>query len=83
MKKRKLVEVIDVGYQYTTYTEWIEKYFKRYLKHFKEGAECDVNAVYEIIDKAPHAWQFSILYLIQDPNTKQVYIMGEYGIVEV
>lgn len=77
--------VTNVGASYTTYDEWIRKNFGWYMSNFKYNHDItDIKSerLYKIIGHAPHGGcQSEELYLIQDIDTEQVFIIGEDGIL--
>jgi hypothetical protein len=77
-----IVRVIDSGKMYNTYQDWIEKHAPKFLELWKyKDSYIDKKADYIVLNKAPHETPiFDTLYLIQDINSKQVYIIGEKGI---
>ncbi len=81
-ENKKYVTVVDDGASYTTYPDWIEKNFPKYIEKYKVGEVPTEKKVYEVIGKAEHEEESTIIYLIQDTKTKQVYMIGEYGIKE-
>lgn len=78
--------VTDSGLCYTTYDEWIRKNFGWYMTFFKHNHDIDdieYDRLYKIIGHAPHEnGSKTELYLIQDIDTKQVFIIEEEGIVK-
>ena len=77
--------VMDSGLCYTTYDEWIIKNFGWYMTYFKYNhslADIKSDRLYKIIGHAPHCDNKQTeLYLIQDIDTKQVFIIEKDGIV--
>lgn len=77
--------VTNVGASYTTYDEWIRKNFGWHMPDFKYNHDItDIKSdrLYKIIGHAPHGGcQSEELYLIQDIDTAQVFIIGEEGIL--
>lgn len=78
------VEVIDAGYGYTTYQTWL-KYAKLecYEKKFINCGRVEEKRNYKVVGKEKHEIGENILYLIQNPTTLQVFIIGEKGIKKV
>ena len=76
--------VIDSGLCYTTYDDWIRKNFGGYIVYFGYNhslADIKSDRLYKVIGHAPHDDYPGIeLYLIQDMDTKQVFIIEEEGI---
>lgn len=76
--------VTDSGLCYTTYDDWIRKNFGWYMTYFAYNHSLDdikSDRLYKIIGHAPHGDHPKIeLYLIQDMDTKQVFIIEEEGI---
>ena len=82
-ENKKYVKIIEDGECFNYYDTWIKKHFPQFTKHFKEGKNPIKNKTYEIVGKAKHEWEeYGTLYLIQDPENKQVFIMSERGIKE-
>ena len=77
--------VMDSGLCYTTYDDWIIKNFGWYMTYFKYNhslADIKSDRLYKIIGHAPHCDNKQTeLYLIQDIDTKQVFIIEKDGIV--
>lgn len=75
--------VVDTGLCYTTYNKWVKRHFVDYEDNFEYGhsiADIKNGRVYKIIGHAPHD-DFDVeLYLIQDMDTKQVFIIEDKGI---
>lgn len=76
--------VTDSGLVYSMYEEWIERNFYDHKECFICGHdEEDIkpDRLYKIIGKAPHLDHCkTMLYLIQDMDTEQVFIIEEEGI---
>lgn len=76
--------VIDSGLCYTTYDDWIRKNFGGYIVYFGYNhslADIKSDRLYKVIGHAPHDDYPKIeLYLIQDMDTEQVFIIEEEGI---
>ena len=75
--------VIDNGLCYATYDDWIRKNFGWYITYFEYNhslADIKSDRLYKIIGHAPHGSYDRELYLIQDWDTKQVFIIEEEGI---
>ena len=78
--------VTDSGFVYTSYDEWIKKNFPGFIDNFKDNHDIEdikPHRLYKVIGHAPHGGQLgdTELYLIQDTDTKQVFIVEEEGIV--
>ena len=77
--------VTDLGFVYKTYDEWINNHFPIYREHFIVDHNINdivADRLYKIIGHAPHGDCPEIeLYLIQDWDTKQVFIVEKEGIV--
>lgn len=77
------VKVINQGKIYSTYKRWIEKYGKKYIDNWKKADDyLDKDKKYEIVAKGPHDYGW-MLYLIQDEETRQVYIFSEDGLKKI
>lgn len=80
----KYCVVTDSGLCYTTYDQWIKNHFPRYVIDFLYNhsiGDIKSDRLYEIIGHAPHSYCKEIeLYLIQDMDTAQVFIIEEEGI---
>lgn len=76
--------VTDSWLSYTMYDEWIERNFPDYECHFvfeHDFSDIQPHRLYRIIGHAPHLDHCkTMLYLIQDMDTEQVFIMEEDGI---
>lgn len=76
--------VYDEWLAYSSYDDWIDNHFPMYRKHFITEHDIDdieADRLYKIIGHAPHDDYPKIeLYLIQDMDTEQVFIVGEEGI---
>lgn len=76
--------VTDSGLCYATYDEWIRKNFGWYITYFEYNhslADIKSDRLYKIIGHAPHGSYDLDLYLIQDIDTKQVFIIEKAGVV--
>ena len=76
--------VTDSGLCYATYDQWIRNHFPRYVIDFLYNhsiADIKSDRLYKIIGHAPHDSYDRELYLIQDIDTKQVFIIEKEGIV--
>lgn len=76
--------VTDSGLCYATYDQWIRNHFPRYVTDFLYDhsiADIKSNRLYKIIGHAPHDDYDIELYLIQDTDTNQVFIIEKEGIV--
>lgn len=78
------VEVIDTGELYSTYKSWF-KYAK--LERFEENyiyqGQIEPNRKYEVVGTGKHEVGKDTIYLIQNPITRQVFIMSKKGIRKV
>lgn len=76
--------VCDEWLAYSSYDDWINNHFPMYREHFIVEHDIDdivADRLYKIIGHAPHDDYPEIeLYLIQDWDTKQVFIVEEEGI---
>lgn len=76
--------VTDNWLSYSMYDEWIERNFPNYIKDYvfeHDVGDILPDRLYKIIGKAPHLESLkTMLYLIQDMDTEQVFIMEEEGI---
>ena len=76
--------VTDNWLSYSMYDDWIERNFPNYIENFVFEHDIDdiqLDKLYKIIGKAPHLVSHkTILYLIQDMDTEQVFIVEEEGI---
>jgi hypothetical protein len=76
--------VTDSGLCYATYDQWIRNHFPRYVIDFLYNhsiADIKSDRLYKIIGHAPHDSYDIELYLIQDIDTEQVFIIEKEGIV--
>ena len=76
--------VTDSGLCYTTYDQWIRTHFGWYMTYFEYNhslADIKSDRLYKIIGHAPHDSYDRELYLIQDIDTEQVFIIEKEGIV--
>lgn len=79
-----IVKVKDIEEIYSTYENWIKKYGKKYKKNWKYGSNfLDDSKEYEVVAKGLHEFNFVNIYLIQDKDTKQVYIFREDGLEKI
>lgn len=75
--------VTDSGLSYSAYVEWIERNFYDYKDCFIYEHDVDdikKDRLYKVIGHAPHGSFSKELYLIQDMDTEQVFIVEEKGI---
>lgn len=76
--------VTDSGLCYATYDQWIRNHFPRYVIDFLYNhsiGDIKSDRLYKIIGHAPHDSYDRELYLIQDMDTEQVFIIEKEGIV--
>ena len=77
--------VDDEWLAYSSYDSWIDNHFPLYREHFIAEHDLDdivADRLYKIIGHAPHDDYPKIeLYLIQDMDTEQVFIVEKDGIV--
>lgn len=82
--KTEYCVVTDNWLSYNMYDEWIERNFPNHIKDFvfeHDHGDIQPDRLYKIIGKAPHLESLkTMLYLIQDMDTEQVFIMEEDGI---
>ena len=80
---KKYEKVIDTYEYFDYYYKWIKRNFPQFIDYFELGDTPTQHKTYEIIGKAKHENKSEgILCLIQDPKTKQVFIMSENAIKE-
>lgn len=76
--------VTDSGLVYLQYENWVKKHFPDYIDYFEYNhklSDIKPDRLYKIIGKAPHIDHGkTMLYLIQDMDTEQVFIVEEEGI---
>lgn len=75
--------VMDSGLSYPMYDDWIMHNFDEYRDNFIYNHDIDdiqKDRLYKIIGHAPHGNYDRELYLIQDMDTEQVFIIEEEGI---
>lgn len=81
-KKDVFVKIVDKGYLYSSYGNFIEDFFPQFIRNWQCGAYPDKRKKYRLIGKHEHEYRDRICLLIQDIETKQVYIIGEEGVKE-
>ena len=82
--KNKLVKVIDPGYQYSSYDEWININANKYYAKWKDGTEAlKRNTLAYVVTAALHEDGNTLLYLIRTKELKNYFIIGAEGIEEV
>ena len=75
--------VRDTGECYTSYKSFIKKHCSHRLSDWKEDQLPLKDRFYKIITKAPHESEKDVtVYIIEDMDTKQIYLIGEDGIVK-
>ena len=77
--------VTDTGLVYTSYDEWIKKNFPCFIDNFEDNHNIEdikPHRLYKVIGHAPHGGLVANteLYLIQDTDTEQVFIIEKEGI---
>lgn len=78
------VEVIDTGFGYTTYGEFVTANAPLLEKNFIEGGRTKTHAIYKVVHRAKHSFGSNKnLYIIQDTTTLQIFIIGEGGLKAV
>lgn len=80
-KTNKRVIITDTGCYYSEYDEFIKKYYPEYLKYW----ECDsynynLNKIYNLIGTKNHIRLSDMVSLIQDPDTKEVFMFKSSGL---
>lgn len=83
IKKEILVKVSDLGGVYSTYEEFMDINFPKYKENWKRGENPKRLGIYKLIGKEKHECFSDIVALIQDRETKQVYLIEENSIKEV
>ena len=77
--------VTDTGLTYTSYETWIKRNFPDYLDYFfsdHDIVDIKPDRLYRVIGHAPHKENSKVeLYLIQDMDDEQVFIVEKDGIV--
>lgn len=79
-KEGKLVKVISIYKTYTLYATFVSKYFPSYISNFKPYSMPVTNKAYLFIGEAKHDCFDKRVCLIQDRDTKQVYVIDKEGI---
>lgn len=76
------VKIVDEGEVYSTYNRWIGKHVpSKYTSFWARGIEPSKSDTYTIIACGNHEdYPSSMLYYIQNDNTKQCFIICEEGI---
>lgn len=75
-QERKMIYISDLKDCYALYKKWMKTHFPEEMKNWKEGAHPRVGVEYQIIGSRPHTRvPTRLLDLIQNVETKQVYIM--------
>jgi len=82
IEKDVFIKIKDVECTYSTYRDFINFFFPQFKKNWKLGEVPDKRKKYKLIGSNIHKWNGRICSLIQDPKTKQVYIIGKEGIEE-
>lgn len=80
-----IVEVVNNGVSYTTYTEWIEKNVGSKLhRYYYDINHTPSNGMkYKVIYKAKSIYRDEMLYYIKDLTTGRCYLISEKGIKKV
>ena len=80
----KKVKIVHTGLAYTAYKDWINTYFPKYKKDWVcDSCDYDKSKTYNLIGTAKHTMYDYELALIQDPDSKQVFIFRKDGLEEV
>ena len=75
--------VKDTGKYYPSYKAFIKKHCSHRLSDWRENQQPLKDRVYKIITKAPHESEKDVtIYVIEDMDTEQIYLIGETGIVK-
>lgn len=75
--------VKDIGKCYSGYKAFVKKHCYYRLSDWKENQLPIKDKVYKIVDCAPHEDnKDTIIYIIEDTDTEQIYLIGESGIVK-
>jgi hypothetical protein len=79
-----LVKVIDLGYVYPSYTDWVKHFQPAELENYVSFDDPDRDVIYSVIFTAAHLLtKEEMLHLIKDTNTGQVYLVAKDGIESV
>lgn len=82
-KVKDKVKIVDTGEVYSTYNSWVGKHVPNKYKSFwaRGIAPTDTSGIYTIRACGNHEdYPSSMLYYIQNDNTKQCFIIDEEGI---
>lgn len=73
--------VINAGKSYVNYPNVLDyPQFEKYKDNYKCIMSPNYNKIYLVLEKYDWKENFDIVYLIQNEDTKQVYVIGEEGI---
>ena len=74
--------IIDIGYVYSTYRDWIEENFSWALQKYRfiEFTGPDISKEYVIIGSTLPNEMYGTIYLIVDEESRQLYIIGKRGL---
>ena len=77
----KRVIIINAGDYYSGYEEFIKEYFPEYLKYWNYGSYgYNINKIYNLIGTENHIDFNCKVSLIQDPDTKEVFMFENRGL---
>ena len=77
----KQCRIIDVGWTFNTYVDFINEHCPENKKHFfKTGAMPDINHIYNVIKEQKNFNYGYVMCIIQDIKTEQVFLIRAEGI---
>ena len=82
-KTPRYVKVVDCGKTYSLYSKFVQKHFPEYFKQFVRGDSPDRRKKYLLIGEKEHDEFDARLYLIQDEQKQQVFLIEKVGVKEV
>lgn len=77
------VIVNDIGQCYPLYSEFLKIHCPEYIKNFVDRSNPETNRLYSVVSIGVHELNSEFLYVIQNPKTKQVFIMGKKGVEKI
>ncbi len=74
------VKVTNIGYTYDRYSDWVKQNYPRYLNNFVKNKTPTTDRTYIVVGITKHEIDKENVYLIQNPDTTQVFIVAKKGL---
>lgn len=76
-----IVKVVNAGRTYSTYQDFVRENLPEQECNYSDGAVPEGGGLYNVLLHAPHMRMGELmLYIIQDDDTQQIYVIDEEGL---